>query len=93
MIAYEPNEIRSPSISSPIDSVPNLEMVTEDDSIEPAMEVEVIPPRRSARDRKQTQLFGNPMLYRITCNLTPRVLAKLLHHVPDTMESLTDKVQ
>ena len=31
MIAYESNEIRSPSIevSSPIDSVPNLEMVTE----------------------------------------------------------------
>ena len=93
VIAYEFNEIRSPSIevSSPIDPVSNLEMVTEDDSIEPAMEVEVIPPRRSARDRKQTQLFGNPLLYRITYNLTPRVLPELLHHVPDIMESLTDK--
>ena len=93
VIVYESNEIRSPSIevSSPIDSVPNLDMVTEDDSIEPAMEVEVIPLRRSARDRKQTQLFGNPLLYRITYNLTPRVLSELLHHVPDTMESLTDK--
>ena len=41
VIAYESNEIRSPSIevSFPINSVPNLEMVTEDDSIEPAMEV------------------------------------------------------
>ena len=93
VIAYESNEIRSPSIevSSPIDSVPNLEIVTEDDSVEPAMEVEVIPPRRSARDRKQTQLFGNPLLYSITYHLTPRVLSELLHHVPDTMESLTDK--
>ena len=93
VIAYESNEIRSPSIevSSPIDSVPNLEIVTEDDSIEPAMEVEVIPPRRSARDRKQTQLFCNPLLYRITYHLTPRALSELLRHVPDTMESLMDK--
>ena len=93
MIVYESNEISSPSmeVSSPIDSVPNSEIVTEDDSVEPTMEVEVVPLRRSARDRKQTQLFGNPLLYRITYNLTPRVLSELLHHVPDTMESLTDK--
>ena len=93
VIAYESNEIRSPSIdvSSPIDSVPNLEIVTEDDSVEPAMEVEVVPPRRSARDRKQTQLFGNPLLYRITYHLIPRVLSELLQQVPDTTESLTDK--
>ena len=82
VIAYESNEIRSPSIevSSPIDSVPNSEKVTEDDSVEPTMEVEVVPPKRSARDRKQTQIFGNPLLYRITYNLTPRVLSELLHY-------------
>ena len=93
VIASESNETSSPSIevSSPIDSVPISEIVTEDDSVEPTMEVEVVPLRRSARDRKQTQLFGNPWLYRITYNLTPRVLSDLLHHVPDTMESLTDK--
>ena len=93
VIAYESNEIRSPfiEVSSPSDSVSNLEIVTEDDSVEPAMEVEVVPPRRSARDRKQTQLFGNPLLYRITYHITPRVLSELLQHVPDTMESLTDK--
>ena len=87
------NKTSSPSIevSSPIDSVPNSETVTEDDSVEPTMEVEVVPLRRSARDRKQTQLFGNPLLYRITYNLTPRVLSDLLHYVPDAMESLTDK--
>ena len=41
VIAYESNEIRSPSIevSSPSDSVPTFEIVTEDDSAEPAMEV------------------------------------------------------
>ena len=68
VIAYESNEIRSPSIevSSPSDSVAYLEIVTEDDSVEPAMEVEVIPPRRSARDRKQTKLYRNPLLCRIT---------------------------
>ena len=93
MIAYESNEISSPSmeVSSPIDSVPNSEIVTEDDSVEPTMEVEVVPLRRPARNRKQTQLFGNPLLYRITYHLTPRVLSDLIHHVPDTMESLTDK--
>ena len=93
VIAYEFNKISSPSIevSSPIDSVPNSKIVTEDDSVEPTMEVEVVPLRRSARDRKQTQLFGNPLLYRIPYSLTPRVLSELLHHVPDTMESLTDK--
>ena len=93
MIAYESNKTSSPSIevSSPIGSVSKSEIVTEDDSVEPTMEVEVVPLRRSARDRKQTQLFGNPWLYRITYNLTPRVLSDLLHHVPDTMDSLTDK--
>ena len=93
MIAYEANEASSPSIevSFPSDSVPKPEIVTEDDSVEPTMEVEAVPLRLSARDRKQTQHFGNPWLYRITYNLTPRVLSDLLHHVPDTMESLTDK--
>ena len=93
MIAYESNETSSPSIevSFPNNSVPKSEIVTEDDSVEPTMEVEVVPLRRSARDRKQTQPFGSPWLYKITYNLTPRVLSDLLHHVPDTMESLTDK--
>ena len=93
MIAYESSEASSPSIevSSPIDSVPKSEIVTQDDSVKPTMEVEVVPLRRSARDRKQTQLFGNPWLYRITYNLTPRVLSDLLHHVHYTMECLTYK--
>ena len=93
VIAYECNETRSPSIevSFPIDSVVNLEIATEDDSLEPAMEVEVIEPRRSVRNRKQTQLFGNPLLHRITYHLTPRVVPELLQHLSDTMKSLKDK--
>ena len=93
VIAYESNETRSLSIeiSSPSDPVADLEIVTEDDSVEPAMDVEVIQPRRSARDRKQTQLFGNPLLNRIMYHLTPRVVPELLQHLSDTMESLKDK--
>ena len=93
MIAYEADETSSSSIevSFPSDSVSKSGIITEDNSVDPTMEVEVVPLRRSARDRKQTQLFGNPWLYRITYNLTPRVLSDLLHHVPDTMDSLTDK--
>ena len=93
MIAYKANETSSPSIevSFPSDSVSQSGVIAEDNSVDPTMEVEVVPLRRSARDRKQTQLFGNPWLYRITYNLTPRVLSDLLHHVPDTKDSLADK--
>ena len=65
--------------------------MTDDTSVNPIVDVEIEPVRRSARQRKQTQLFGNPWLYRITCNLTPRVLSDLLQHVPDIRDSLTDK--
>ena len=64
--------------------------MTDDASVNPIVNVEVEPVRRSARERKQTQFFGNPWLYRITYNLTPRVLSDLLQHVPDTKDSLTD---
>ena len=64
--------------------------IAEDSSVNPIMDVEVISLRRSARERNQTQLFGNPWLYRINYNLTPRVLSDLLHHVPDTKDSLAD---
>ena len=54
MIAYESNKTSSPSIevSFPNDSVPKSEIITEDNSVELTMEVEVVPLRRSARDRK-----------------------------------------
>ena len=64
--------------------------MTDDSSVNPIIDVEVEPVRRSARERKQTQFFGNPWLYRITYNLTPRVLSDLLQDVPDIRDSLTD---
>ena len=92
MIAYESNNTSIPSIDisdhSNID--PQSNGMTDDTSVNPIVDVEVEPVRRSARQRKQTQFFGNPWLYRITCNLTPRVLSDLLQHVPDTQDSLTD---
>ena len=92
MIAYESNNTSVPSIdiSSHKDADSQLDGITEDTTVNPTMDVEVVPVRRSARERKQTQLFGNPWLYRITYNLTPRVLSDLLQHVPDTRDSLVD---
>ena len=92
MIAYESNNTSIPSIDisdhSNVDS--ESDGVTEDTSVNPTLDVEVEPVRRSARERKQTQFFGNPWLYRITYNLTPRVLSDLLQHVPVTGDSLVD---
>ena len=92
MIAYEPNNTSVPSIDisdhSNIDS--QSKDMTEDTSVNPIVEVEAEPLRRSARQRKQPQFYGNPWLYRITYNLTPRVVSDLLQHVPDIKDSLTD---
>ena len=80
MVAYESKDTSTPSIDischNDVDSQSNG--ITEDNVVNPTLDVEVIPVRRSARERKQTQIFGNPWLYRITCNLTPRVLSDLL---------------
>ena len=92
MIAYESNNTSIPSVGisdhSNIES--QSEEMAENISVNPTLDVEVEPVRRSARQRKQTHFFGNPWLYRITYNLTPRVLSDLLQHVPDTKDSLTD---
>ena len=92
VIAYESNDTSVPSIdiSDPSNIHSQSQDVTDDESVNPIVDVEIEPVRRSARERKQTQLFGNPWLYRITCTLTPRVLSDLLQHVPDMNDSLTD---
>ena len=97
MIAYESNNTSVPSIDifdhSNIDSQSNSmtdDAPVNDAPVNPIVDVEVEPVRRSARERRQTQFFGNPWLYRITYNLTPRVLSDLLQHVPYTKDSLTD---
>ena len=93
LIAYESNDTSVPSIDISDHSIIHSQSqnMTDDASVNPIIDVEVEPVRRSARERKQTQFFGNPWLYRITCNLTPRVLSDLLPHVPDISDSLTDK--
>ena len=92
VIAYESNDTSVPSID--ISDTNNIHSqsqdVADDEVVNPVVDVEIEPVRRSARERKQTQLFGNPWLYRITCTLTPRVLSDLLQHVPDMNDSLTD---
>ena len=92
MIAYESNNTSIPSIdiSYHKNTESQSEEMAENTSVNPTVYVEVEPVRRSARERKQTQFFGNPWLYRITYNLTPRVLSDLLQHIPDTKGSLTD---
>ena len=92
MIAYESNNTSVPSIdiSNHNNADSQLNGMTEDTTVNPTLDVDVVPVRRSARERKQTKFFGNPWLYRITYNLTPRVLSDLLQHVPDTRDSLVD---
>ena len=94
VIAYEPNNTSIPSIDIADNSNIGSQStdMTEDTSVNPIVEVETEPLRRSARERKQTQFYGSPWLYRITNNLTPRVVSDLLHHVPDVKNSLTDMI-
>ena len=90
MIAYVPDCTSTPSISGNTES--QLIGMTEDSSVNPIVTVETEPLRRSARNRKQTQLYGSPLLYRITYNLTPRVVSDLFQHVPDVQGSLVDMI-
>ena len=91
VIAYEPNSTSIPSIDISDNSAESQSTSqTEDPTVNPFVQVETEPLRRSARDRKQTQFYGSPLLYRITYNLTPRVVSDLLHHVPDIQDSLID---
>ena len=82
MIAYESNSTSVPSIDisdhSRMDSQSGD--MTDNTSVNPIVDVEVEPVRGSARQRKQTQFYGNPWLYRIACNLTPWGLTDLLQH-------------
>ena len=89
IIAYETKESSSPSIEiSSSTPVTVTEEITEVNEPESTIEVEVIEPRRSGRNKKQTQFFGNPLLYRVTYHLTPRFVPELLQHLSETMETL-----
>ena len=93
MIACETEESSSPSIeiSSSTTPVAELEEVTEEvtevNETEPTIDVEIMEWRRSQRSRKQTKLFGNPLLYRVTYHLTPRFVPGFLQHLSESMET------
>ena len=61
--------------------------VVEDDP-ENVVSVDITEPRRSGRTRKQTALYGNPLLYTITCKLTPRFVPAFFNKMSETLESL-----
>ena len=84
----------SPSIeiSSSMTPVTEINEVAEVNESEPAIEVEIMEPRRFGRSRKQTKLFGNPLLYRVTYHLTPRFVPDFLQHLSETMETLQNIV-
>ena len=75
-------------ISSSTTPVAEFEEVNE---TEPAIDVEIMEPRRSGRNRKQTKLFGNQLLYRLTYHLKPRFVPGFLQHLSKTMETLQNK--
>ena len=93
MIAYEPDCTSTPSIDiSDNTTESQLIDMTEDSSVNPIVTVETEPLRRSARNRKRTQLYGSPLFYRMTYNLTPRVVSDLFQHVPDVQGSLVGMI-
>ena len=66
----------------------NIIPSVEEDEPENVISVEIAEPRRSGRARKQTALYGNPLLYTITCKLTPRFVPVFFNKMSETLESL-----
>ena len=66
----------------------NIVQSVEEDESENVISVEIAEPRRSGRVRKQTALYGNPLLYTITCKLTPRFVPVFFNKMSETLESL-----
>ena len=78
--------IQNDSSVQPTDS--NVTQSVVEDEPENVISVEVAEPRRSGRTRKQTALYGNPLLYTITCKLTPRFVPAFFNKMSETLESL-----
>ena len=66
----------------------NIVQSVEEDEPKNVISIEVAEPRRSGRARKQTALYGNPLLYTITCKLTPRFVPVFFNKMAETLESL-----
>ena len=78
--------IQNDSSVQPTDS--NVTQSVIEDEPENVVSVEIAEPRRSGRSRKQTALYGNPLLYTITCKLTPRFVPAFFNKMSETLESL-----
>ena len=66
----------------------NIVQSEKDDEQENVISVEIAEPRRSGRERKQTALYGSPLLYTITCKLTPKFVPVFFNKMSETLESL-----
>ena len=66
----------------------NIVQPLEEDESENVISVEIAEPRRSGRERKQTALYGSPLLYTITCKLTPKFVPVFFNKMSETLESL-----
>ena len=78
--------IQNDSSVQPTDS--NITQSVVEDEPENFVTVEIAEPRRSGRTRKQTAFYGNPLLYTITCKLTPRFVPVFFNKMSETLESL-----
>ena len=78
--------IQNDSSVQPTDS--NVTQSVVENEPENVVSVEIAEPRRSGRTRKQTALYGNPLLYTITCKLTPRFVPDFFNKMSETLESL-----
>ena len=78
--------IQNDSSVQPTDS--NVTQSVVGDEPENVISVEIAEPRRSGRTKKQTALYGNPLLYTITCKLTPRFVPVFFNKMSETLESL-----
>ena len=78
--------IQNDSSVQPTDS--NVTQSIVEDEPENVISVEIAEPRRSGRTRKHTALYGNPLLYTITCKLTPRFVPAFFNKISETLESL-----
>ena len=78
--------IQNDSSVQPTDSDVTQSVV--EDEPENIISVEITEPRRFGRARKQTALYGNPLLYTITCKLTPRFVPAFFNKMSKTLESL-----
>ena len=90
VFASDTNESSSQSIQndSSVQPIIVTQSVVEDEP-ENVVSVEIAEPRRSGRTRKQTALYGNPLLYTITYKLTPRFVPAFINKMSETLGSVT----